>query len=93
MELDESESESNVKPESVIYIESTDEEESEVRPKIIMKRLTKRLHLEEYDELFEREKIDVKILSEMNHNELRSIGVEPFGDRHRLLRAARGEMS
>ena len=69
------------------------EDESEQKPRITMKRLTKSLHLEKYNKLFEREKIDMKILSEMSHEELRSIGVEPFDDRHRLLCAARGEMS
>jgi len=91
----------------VMYIETTDEEsdheeeesdhEEKSRKKtksnIAMKRLTKSLHLEEYDELMEREKIDLKILSEMDHADLRSIGVMPFGDRHRLLRKARGEIS
>jgi len=89
-----------VKLDDVICIETTDEEsdhEEMPRKKIKSNReiisVTKSLHLEEYDELFESEKIDVKILSEMDHTELRSIGVKQFGDRHRLLRKARGIMS
>ena len=84
----------------VMYTETIDEEfdhEEKSRKKTKsnrdMRRLTKSLHMEEYDELFEREKLDLKILSEIDHTDLRSIGVMPFGDRHRLLRKARGEMS
>ena len=80
-----------------IEIETTDgesdhEEKStkEIKSNRDMKSLTKSLHLKEYYELFEKEKIDLKILSEMDHTDLRSIGVMPFGDRHRLLRKARG---
>ena len=55
-----------------------------------MSILTSSLDLEDLNEVFQREKIDVKILSEMSHQELISIGVTAFGDRHRLLRKARG---
>ena len=66
------------------------DDDEDIKP---MKRLTKTLCLEEYDEVFEREKIDLKILSEMDHTALRSIGVGPYGDRHRLLSEAKDQMS
>ena len=75
--------------ENVMCIEISDDDE-DIKP---MKRLTKTLRLEEYDEVFEREKIDLKILSEMDHTALKSIGVRPYGDRHRLLREAKDQMS
>ena len=52
-----------VKLENDINIETTDKE-SDLEP---IKRLTKSLNLEKYDELLEREGIDLKILSEMDH--------------------------
>ena len=67
-------------PESVTSCDSSDE----------MRILTSSLDLEALNDIFQREKIDVKILSEMSHQELMSIGVTSFGDRHRLLRKARG---
>ena len=78
-----------VKLESVIDIETSDEE-FDCKP---VKRLTKSMNLEEYDELLEREGIDLEILSEMDHTELKSIGVKRFGDRHRLLREAKKQIS
>merc|ERR1719427_523443 len=83
----------------IIIVGTTDEEaEDEVKPskKIqsnkALKRVTKSLKLEKYNELFDSEKIDLKSLSYMDHEELRSIGVKSYGDRHRLLWKARGEM-
>ncbi|CAC5360734.1 SMARCA3 [Mytilus coruscus] len=44
------------------------------------------LHLKE---IFEREQISIDILVEMGHEDLKSIGIEAFGQRHKVIKAAK----
>jgi tankyrase len=37
-------------------------------------------------ELFEREHITLDILAEMTHNDLKEIGINAYGERHKLLK-------
>ena len=39
-----------------------------------------------YSRLFEKEKICMEVLAEMGHDQLKEIGVEAFGDRHKILK-------
>jgi len=44
------------------------------------------LGLEKLREIFEREQISVDILAEMNHEDLKQIGVTAYGHRHKLIK-------
>ena len=44
--------------------------------------------IEQFAETFEKEHISVDILSEMTHRDLKDIGIQAYGDRHRILKAA-----
>lgn len=39
-----------------------------------------------YVRLFEKEKICMEVLAEMGHDQLKEIGVEAYGDRHKILK-------
>ena len=47
----------------------------------------------QYLELFESEEITFDVLAEMTHPELKELGIKAYGHRHRLLRAARRQLS
>ena len=47
-----------------------------------------RLKLSCYRDLFIKERITFEVLCEMDHNQLREVGIEAFGDRHRILKVA-----
>lgn len=43
--------------------------------------------------MLEKELITVEILAEMTHEDLKSVGVHPYGHRHILLNAAKQTLS
>ena len=45
-----------------------------------------KIQLEDLVDLFETEMIDLNVLEEMNHEDLKSIGITRFGQRHKLLK-------
>lgn len=48
-----------------------------------------KLNLEDadfYTKLFEREKISIDVLAEMGHDQLKDIGIDAYGVRHRILK-------
>jgi len=47
-----------------------------------------RLKLSCYRDLFIKERITFEVLCEMDHNQLKEVGIEAFGDRHRILKVA-----
>ena len=49
--------------------------------------------LEHLADLFEAEKIDIEILRDMTHEDLKSIGVSTFGWRHKILEKFASEKS
>ena len=51
------------------------------------------LSLESLREVFEREQISVDILSEMGHEELKGIGINAYGHRHKLIKGLEKLMS
>ena len=51
-----------------------------------MKEFLSKIRLESLESLMVKEKIDLLTLSEMSHQDLVSIGVEAFGDRHKILK-------
>ena len=55
-------------------------------PQINISKFLTNLGLDHLTELFEREHITTDILAEMGHEELKQIGVNAYGHRHRLLR-------
>ena len=54
--------------------------------------------LEQLDDIFDREKITMDILVEMNHDDLKEIGITAYGHRHKIIKgiekllAAYGEL-
>ena len=46
-----------------------------------------KIDLEHLSELFESENIDLYVLSEMTHDDLKSVGVTTFGWRHKILKS------
>lgn len=45
-----------------------------------------RLHLDHLIDLFEREQITLEILVEMGHEDLKQVGVNAYGFRHKILK-------
>lgn len=45
-----------------------------------------RLHLDHLTDLFEREQITLEILVEMGHEDLKQVGVNAYGFRHKILK-------
>lgn len=56
-------------------------------PTISMQEFLTSLHLPHLIEIFEKEMISIDILAEMGHEELKQIGVQAYGHRHKLLKA------
>ena len=50
-----------------------------------------KIGLEDLQDLFEHEKIDIDTLKEMSHDDLSSVGVKAFGQRHKILKEIRNE--
>lgn len=48
--------------------------------------LIKKIGLTGLKELFQREKITLDILSEMDHSAMKDLGILAYGDRHRLIK-------
>lgn len=44
------------------------------------------LQLEHLIEMFAKEQITLEILAEMGHEELKQVGVKPYGFRHKILK-------
>jgi tankyrase len=44
------------------------------------------LNLEQLKEIFEKEQITMDILIEMGHDELKDIGINAYGHRHKILK-------
>ena len=65
-------------------------EMSEQRGKTISEILEE-LDLNHLTEVFEKEKIDMEVLMEMNKDELEKVGVKAFGDRHKIHKAIQHE--
>jgi len=55
-------------------------------PQMNISKFLSNLGLDHLTELFEREHITTDILAEMGHEELKQIGVNAYGHRHRLLK-------
>ena len=45
------------------------------------------IEMEHFAELFEKEHVTIGILSEMSHTGLKEIGINTYGDRHRILKS------
>ena len=45
-----------------------------------------RIGMEQFADLFEQEMIDLDTLKEMNHEDLKSVGVNTFGQRHKIIK-------
>lgn len=56
-------------------------------PAISMQEFLTNLNLSHLIEIFEKEMITIDILAEMGHEELKQIGVQAYGHRHKLLKA------
>lgn len=56
-------------------------------PQISMQDFLTSLNLPHLVEVFEKEMISIDILAEMGHEELKQIGVQAYGHRHKLLKA------
>ena len=56
-------------------------------PPISMQDFLTSLNLPHLVEIFEKEMISIDILAEMGHDELKQIGVQAYGHRHKLLKA------
>lgn len=56
-------------------------------PPISMQDFLTSLNLPHLIEIFEKEMISIDILAEMGHEELKQIGVQAYGHRHKLLKA------
>jgi len=56
-------------------------------PSISMQDFLTNLNLPHLVEMFEKEMISIDILAEMGHEELKQIGVQAYGHRHKLLKA------
>ena len=56
-------------------------------PSISMQEFLNNLNLSHLIEMFEKEMISIDILAEMGHEELKQIGVQAYGHRHKLLKA------
>ena len=50
-------------------------------------QLLERLDLNQYRDVIEREKISLDVLAEMGHSELKDIGINAFGHRHKIIKA------
>ncbi|XP_071164923.1 helicase-like transcription factor [Mytilus edulis] len=51
--------------------------------------LLKSVELLHLKEIFDREQITIDVLVEMGHEDLKSIGIEAFGQRHKVIKAAK----
>ena len=60
--------------------------EGEERSEIDIASLLEFIGLTQLREIFEREQITVDILAEMGHDELKDIGINAYGHRHRILK-------
>ena len=56
-----------------------------------IREFLQRIGLEDLQDLFEHEKIDIDTLKEMSHDDLSSVGVKAFGQRHKILKEIRSE--
>ena len=45
------------------------------------------VNLEHLRDIFEREQITLDVLAEMGHDELKDIGINAYGHRHKILKA------
>ena len=45
-----------------------------------------RIGLTDFIEVFETEMVDMEVLKEMSHEDLKSVGVKTFGQRHKILK-------
>ena len=50
-------------------------------------QLLERLQLNHYRDVFEKEKITLDVLAEMGHPELKDIGINAYGHRHKIIKA------
>ena len=51
-----------------------------------LKQFLKLIDLESVQHVFENEHVTFEILSEMNHKELKEIGVDAYGHRHKIIK-------
>ena len=92
--FDDDTSEEETVNEEEIYIQELDSQDSEmpvveqqtqVRNGSVI-NLLKKLNLCHLAEILESENIDIDVLSDMTHDDLKSIGISTFGDRHKIIK-------
>jgi hypothetical protein len=54
--------------------------------KLNLKEFLKLIDLEQFKNLFENEHVTLEILSEMSHKELKDLGIEAYGHRHKIIK-------
>lgn len=68
-------------------MEKTAARDHEAHSEMDMSALLDLIGLSQLRDVFEREQISIDILAEMGHDELKDIGINAYGHRHRILKA------